>query len=207
MKQAWSSGLVCLHPTDTLPGLSFDPRSEEAWKRFLKIKERAPEKSPIALIADMKMADQVWEPLPKGWKKALQALWPASLSVVWKASGKCPSHLLATDGTCSLRMPAWSAESAWMQDFLRELDAPFPSSSVNRSGDPAIADWDEAKRFLAPFVADGLAFVAETKAAAMVGTSSTLIKILDDGKYAMIRAGAVSKEQIDREVRLHVGHL
>jgi L-threonylcarbamoyladenylate synthase len=207
LQTAWKDGLVCLHPTDTLPGLSFDPRSDRAWQRFLAIKQRAPEKSPIALIADWAMAERCWMPLPPGWDACLQALWPASLSVVWKADGRCPKHLLAADATCSLRMPDWSADTEWMRDLLLEINTPFPSSSVNRSGDPAIADWDQAVGFLQPFVHNKSAFVPLVPRAPMVGSSSTLIRIEDNGDWTLLRPGTVSRDQIEREVKTYVQHL
>lgn len=204
MSKAWREGLICLHPTDTLPGLSFHPSSSVAWQRFLRLKQRAPDKSPIALIADWAMTERVWKPLPSGWADCLQALWPASLSVIWEASSACPPHLLANDGTCSLRMPAWKADIAWMRDLLREIDEPFPSSSVNVSGQPAIADWAEAKAFLEPFVGAGEAFVPAEGVETQKSLSSSLVKISADGSWSLLRAGALTQEMIAREVKKYV---
>lgn len=207
MSKAWRAGLVCLHPTDTLPGLSFRPSSSLAWQRFLQMKRRPPEKSPIALIADWAMLERCWKPLPAGWGDCLRALWPASLSVVWDAQPSCPSHLLAADGTCSLRMPSWDADIAWMRDLLLELDEPFPSSSVNVSGQVAIVDWDAAKDFLDPYVQSGDAFIPDVAISSKSSLSSSLIKINADGSWNLLREGALTHETIAIEVKKHVRSL
>lgn len=195
---AWSAGKVCLHPTDTLPGLSFNPRSKAAEANFIAVKERSPEKSPISLVASWDLALRCWQPLPGRSAEILKNLWPSSLSVIWKASGDCPKPLLASDGSCGLRMPDWSADKIWMRDMLLQLDAAFPSSSVNRSGDPAIADWDLAAEFLQ---ASGQSFYVPPieRSAGNVGKKpSTLIRIEDDGSWTLLREGAVSADTIHK---------
>jgi tRNA A37 threonylcarbamoyladenosine synthetase subunit TsaC/SUA5/YrdC len=196
---AWLSGKVCLHPTDTLPGLSFNPRLEQAEANFIAVKDRSPEKSPISLVASWDLVARTWQPLPGRWPEMLKSLWPSSLSVIWKASADCPKPLLASDGSCGLRMPDWSEDKIWMQELLVKLDAAFPSSSVNRSGEPAISDWATAAKFLETsgqsIYVPPLEPVAEN---ILKNKPSTLIRIAEDGSWELLREGAVSADTIHK---------
>lgn len=200
--KAWWEGKVCLHPTDTLLGLSFNPQSERAAENFASIKSRAPDKSPISLIANWDLAIQTWKPLPAPWSEVLQDLWPASLSVIWQASERCPKAILAADGTCGLRLPAWSAETKWMEELLIKINLPFPSSSVNLSGQAAIGDWATAVRFLKAEAKDEMVFIPDLgenliqALAYRTARPSTLIRIEANGTWTMLREGALSRDAI-----------
>ncbi len=200
--KAWAEGRVCLHPSDTLPGLSFNPQSQMAIRNFATIKLRAPDKSPISLIANWDLAVQTWKPLPEGWADLLQDLWPASLSVIWQASEHCPKAIIAKNGSCGLRLPAWTPETFWMQDLLMKIQAPFPSSSVNLSGKAPIADWATAVRFLKAENLADMVFIPELEEGQIKALSlrsakaSTLICIEADGAFTMLREGALSRQTI-----------
>lgn len=199
---AWKEGRVCLHPTDTLLGLSFNPESLKGAQNFATIKSRAPDKSPISLIASWDLALRCWKPLPGSWPAVLQKLWPASLSVIWEASDRCPKAIIAPNGTCGLRLPHWKDEQRWMQDLLTHLDAPFPSSSVNLAGQPSIGDWETAVQFLKAEARDDMIFVPALGAdqiktlGARASLPSTLIRIESDASWTMLREGALSRDTI-----------
>ncbi len=197
MVEAWRQGQVCLHPTDTLPGLSFNPYHAEGERRFMAMKRRPPEKKPISLVGSWEALDRCWQPLPKGWRAVLQELWPASLSVIWVAGPDCPASLVSADGTLGLRMPQWKPEFAFMRLVLEELAMPFPSSSVNVSSEPAARDWDEALVFAAAAGADLFVPALNREQRVILekqrseAQPSTLIRIDEDGSFSVIRAGAV----------------
>ncbi len=193
---AFRAGSVCLHPTDSLPGLTFNPRSEKAREALYQWKGRDALKPTLSLIADLDVALQYWLPLPSGWADYLRRLWPASLSVVWKASEDCPTSLQGPDGTVALRAPVLSSEVAWFRDVLRELRLPLPTSSVNRSGETAAATWEEAMRL----TVNSDIFRPACSAPPLAGTPSTVIRILDDGRWKLLRAGNVSQDQISSVV-------
>lgn len=204
---AWLSGKVCLHPTDTLPGLSFNPHSALGEQNFVALKSRPLDKSPISLISSWDVAARCWKPLPGSWEEVLRHLWPSSLSVIWEASDQCPKALVAKDGSCSLRMPEWSPENSWMRRLLLRLDAPFPSSSVNRSGQPAIEDWSSALAFLED--QGDKAYIPQLTQRQTEWHSqrppapSTLIRIAADGGWTILREGALSRDSIQRKWEQH----
>jgi tRNA A37 threonylcarbamoyladenosine synthetase subunit TsaC/SUA5/YrdC len=195
--EAWLGGKVCLHPTDTLPGLSFHPRIPSAQDDFMAIKDRPENKRPICLVADQDVAKRSWQALPSAWDAALQRIWPASLSVIWLASESCPESLVASDGTVAFRMPHWSAEKLWMRELLLTLDLPFPSSSVNRSGEAAEESWVGALAFAAQAARAIYTPDWAGPSPAIRALPSTVIRLQSDGSYEVLREGALEKWAID----------
>lgn len=198
--KAWQEGFVCLHPTDTIPGLSFNPRSDRGISRFCDIKGRHPEKTTICLLASVDIALSFWLKLPLNWQRALAKGWPAGLSLIWYASQDVPKSLVREDGTIAFRVPRFSNDHLWMRDVLEELQIPFPTSSVNRSGEPAATHWAGAVKSL-----EGLAGIhipseqGKRLTASNQALASTLVRICDDkngGTYELIRAGYFEERKL-----------
>lgn len=189
---AYRAGAVCLHPTDSLPGLTFDPRSEKAREALYQWKGRDALKPTLSLVANVDLALKQWLPLPGAWEDHVRKLWPASLSVVWKASRECPPSLHGPDGTVALRVPVLTNEIEWFRDGLRILAEPVPTSSVNRSGEPAASTWREA---LQRTRGSGI-FCPEGIDPTFVGAPSTVIRILEDGRWKLLREGNVTVHRI-----------
>jgi tRNA threonylcarbamoyl adenosine modification protein (Sua5/YciO/YrdC/YwlC family) len=186
--KAWLGGAVCLHPTDTLPGLSANPLDQSAVDELRAFKQRDSLRSFISLVPDFAHAQRYWLPLPPKWKTLLLKFWPGPLSVVWKASALAPAAMVGTDGTIALRCPRFSPSNAWMHEVLREVSLPLPTTSVNRAGEPPHSHWAAAKKMAESakfYVPEG---VIETDQGAQ---ASTLIRIKDDGGYELLRAGAL----------------
>lgn len=199
--QAWQQGFVCLHPTDTIPGLSFNPSSDQGLQRFCDIKGRSPDKTTICLLASVELTKKFWLELPAIWQRALAKGWPTGLSLIWYASPKVPKSLVRDDGTVAFRVPRFSPNDLWMSDVLTELQTPFPTSSVNRSGEPAAGNWLDAMKKL-----DGLEGVyipqghINTESVSHEAVASTLIRICEDDKdsgYHLIREGSFDKRSLN----------
>ena len=93
---ALDQSFVCLHPTDTVPGLTFDPLSRKASERLQAIKGRDPAKTFLGLVADVYEAKRFWQELPAPWSRLLEDIWPAPLTVIWKANSRAPKVMVAT---------------------------------------------------------------------------------------------------------------
>lgn len=198
--QAWQQGFVCLHPTDTIPGLSFNPSSHEGLQRFCDIKGRSPDKTTICLLSSVELAKTYWLALPANWQRALAKRWPAGLSLIWYASSRVPKSLVRDDGTIAFRVPHFSAQDRWMADVLTELQTPFPTSSVNQSGEPAAVHWSNAVKKL-----DGSAGIyipkgqANSQSVSSKAVASTLVRICEDDEdvgYQIIREGSFDERNL-----------
>ncbi|MGE0172047.1 MAG: L-threonylcarbamoyladenylate synthase [Oligoflexales bacterium] len=192
---AIKSNLVCLHPTDSIPGLTFDPNSGDAQASLERIKGRVGKQGYIGLVADFDVAQKFWQPLPGKWKTILSEMWPCPLSVGWLANEKCPRSLLADDGTACFRFPSLKGQE-WLRDVMRALDFPLPTTSVNRTGTPAIVEWGEAVDWAK---SDSNVFSYElpfpTKGQAL---PSTLIKIAANGTFSVLRPGCFDVSKIEK---------
>ena len=193
----WYGGYVCLHPTDTVPGFSFNPNDKEAITRMKQLKGRNSSKNFVSLITNLEVAREFWEPLPPKLEDCLKKFWPGPLSVAWRASKKAPSHLVSDDGYIALRSPLYKINT-WMVKVLEQVNAPFPTTSVNISGQPPILSWSEAVSFIQG--KDGVSCPFSDIQLEVSGGAkpSTLIKYDEVGGLTMLREGTLSKELLVR---------
>lgn len=179
--EAYRQQLLCVHPTDTLWGLTCD--MERAKARLFEYKGLSKRKGFVHLVAKTDDALKLWQPLPGDWSSLLDCLWPAPLTVVWR--GRSPHT--ENDGTLALRVPALSPTHLWFRDCLDEL-GPLISTSVNVSGQQPLScraiqqSLANDRRFYLP--------PAIYKNSEHSGLASTVIAITDAGKFNILRSGA-----------------
>ncbi len=195
---ALENDFACLHPTDTIPGLTFHPLKKNGLAAVQAFKLRPLGNTFISLVPDLATAQKFWHTLPDGWDLALSVLWPGPLSVIWQAAETAPPVLVSQAGTMAMRVPAWPPEKKWMAAFLTQFKLPLPSTSVNVSGEPAAQTWQAAKSKVAG--AHGL-FVPDfspLENTTAPHSASTIIEILAAGSFAVRREGAMSKHVIEQ---------
>lgn len=201
--EAFYSNKVCLHPTDTIPGITLNPSIKNFRETLTSVKRgRSLNKAPICLTINIEKAQLYWQPLPSNWYKALKEIWPAPLTVVWTASDIAPESICNskaktadiktnTSNTVAIRVP--EGIPAWLQQALEKVDFPMPSTSVNESGDQPITDWQKAVEFVSQFEnsycpSTGL----DANVQALV--PSTLIEIVDENSYKVLRRGSFNAQ-------------
>ena len=186
IKKNLMAGNVLLLPTDTIPGLSFDPRNKKAAQWVYSYKQRPQTKPFVHLVGSVTKAQSFWEPLPPGWPEAIKKAWPAPLTIVWKST-------LVPNGSLGLRFPKLTKESQWMHTLLKDLPFPLPTTSVNFSGQEASSSWDEACKQLKETECYIPSFPNKPTC---YGKASTVVKILDSKSYCILRHGTVSKKEL-----------
>jgi L-threonylcarbamoyladenylate synthase len=197
-----ATGGVLVVPTDTLPGLSFDPRDSRALATMAAIKPRDDIKNFIGLAADTDAALRFWQPLPKGVHAFLRLAWPGPLSVVWHASNIAPASMISKFGKICLRVPRLEADRRWVRSLLQALDFPLPTTSINRTGEVPCRTNDEVLAFARTNAVemikggDGSLIGPSEPSVGAATLPSTVIDIADDGTIQVLRAGAVSREQL-----------
>lgn len=187
--RALSRGKVCLHPAGTMPGLTCDIENPAAMELLMSFKLRPIGKPFIGLISDVDQALRFWKPVSKSWREALEAVWPGHLTVIHGSENV--SFPLGQDQTLALRMPVFSSGDQWMNEVLRALKVPLPSTSVNQSGEPPAVSWEEALVFARTH---GIFVPNLFHNPDFSGTPSTVIQILDDQTYRLIRKGGFDLE-------------
>jgi len=71
--------------------------------------------------------------------------WPGPLTLVLPSGPRAPSAVLGPDRTLAVRSPA----DPLSRDLLRLLEAPFVSTSANRTGEAPVLDPDLVSRTIA----------------------------------------------------------
>jgi L-threonylcarbamoyladenylate synthase len=115
-----AGGGVVIMPCDTIYGIVGIAPASEPRIRALKSREQ---KSFLQLIAS---ADWLSRFSDIELAQGLSALWPGPLTLIVPARG--------SSRTVALRVP----DDPLLRELLQELDRPLYSTSVNRSGEPAL---------------------------------------------------------------------
>tara|TARA_B100001094_G_C18114435_1_gene763087 strand:+ start:543 stop:1211 length:669 start_codon:yes stop_codon:yes gene_type:complete len=196
MVEGFSDGGIFVHPTDSLPGLAFDPKSPDSLDSVARLKGRRLEKGYLGLVSSLAMAEKFWLPLPVVFHKLLDVLWPGPLTVVWEASHRAPVSLVRKDGTLALRYPML-VKNDWLYGEIEKFGVPIPSTSINDPGKAPKSGITEALEFLksVPF-----SLTIDARARDEVqGRSllpSTLIKLRNDGNIDVLRQGSMPESRI-----------
>jgi L-threonylcarbamoyladenylate synthase len=180
-------GGVAVFPSDTVYGLACDPNNAFAVERLYLLKRR-PRAKPAAVM--FFALDSAFESLPELGDRtgaALARLLPGPVGVlVPNPAARFPLACGEDPGTLGLRVPAVEA--------LAEVRLPVLQSSANRAGGPdprALAQVPELLHAGVDLVVDG---------GELPGTPSTLVDLRSyerDGSWSVIRAGAVSEQELD----------
>lgn len=128
-------------PTETFYGLAADPRSETGVRRLLALKRRGAAKALLVLFGARRQLAPLGVAAATATLDRFFAIWPAPLTVVLPLSAPIPASRDAF--SLAVRLPAHDSLRA-----LLERVGPVTGTSLNRSGEPACADPDEAQRLL-----------------------------------------------------------
>ena len=177
-----SGGLIIL-PTETVYGLCADPASPEAMLRIIAAKDRDASK-PIAWLVDG--PDRVIASganFPSTAAALAAAFWPGPLTLVLD---------MPSGRTQGFRVPAHDLARA----VLRAWSAPLAATSANRSGhaDPVTA-MDAISEVGAH------ADLALDAGPAPGGRASTVVRVEPDGKWNILREGALTRDQITNALK------
>lgn len=136
---AAQSGALISFPTDTVPALACRPDRAEG---IYAAKQRS-ETKPLILMAGE--VDDLW-PYVQGsntelnrWQQVATRYFPGALTLVLPASPRLPAAMNPTDPTTiGIRVP----DQPIARQILRQTQ-PLATTSVNRSGQPALTDWKQ----------------------------------------------------------------
>lgn len=197
-----SCGKICVHPSGTLYGLTFDPRCDKAWKHLYKIKQRDESSKLLFLCKSFEDATCYWQDLPERWSELLQHIWPAHLSVIWKISKQ--KHLSAWHSwsTLGIRVPLYT-QKTWFKNVLCKFPLPLPTTSVNISGCVALQTQKQIQKFACDYDVycpdalwkDAANDVLQDQNSVEL-CASTLIEIIDSDRYTILREGQLKTSDL-----------
>ena len=185
--------LVAL-PTETVYGLAADSASGAAVAKIFEAKGR-PRFNPLICHVDgIAMAERiaVFNDLAR---RLAERFWPGPLTLVLPAAADMPVHPLAMAGlqTVAVRMPR-----GVVARLAGRLGRPIVAPSANPSGRVTGTSAEAVARGLSgriPLILDG--------GPSPVGVESTIVRP-DQGRLVLLRAGAVSREELSAATGLAV---
>lgn len=184
---ARSGASLVSFPTDTVPALACRP---DAAGLIYAAKQRS-ESKPLILMAAS--AAELWDyvlgsPAERAlWAQIAAQHWPGALTLVLPASEQLPRSMNPSDpSTIGLRVPNHPAA----QQILA-LTGPLASTSVNRSGQPALLSLSEInQQFPEVFTLSAADLAKLGNAAPGSGQPSTVAKWTGDG-WQILRQGEI----------------
>lgn len=187
-------GKVCVHPTDTIPGLTCDPWNETAVLSLEQNKKRTQKKTFVGLLSSFERAKEFWQPLPEFWLKFIPRVWPGPLTFIWKAGTNVPTCMISKTGELALRCPRLHPEADWFRKVMEQVDYPLPSTSINYEEGTPIVDAKE----LASFCKTHSIYLPELLPISKNNLPSSLIRIVDNEHFEWLRKGAFAEEEFSK---------
>jgi L-threonylcarbamoyladenylate synthase len=186
--EALARGELVLLPTETVYGLAADAGDARAVAAIFEAKGRPRFNPLIAHVADATEAEAI-AVFDGPARRLAEAFWPGPLTIVAPVRDRDRVCDLARAGldSVAVRVPGHARARAVISAFGRPVVAP----SANRSGRPSpttFADAMEETGFAAAAAVDG--------GPCAVGVESTVVSVLD-GRVALLRPGAVTREDIE----------
>ena len=190
LERCMGDGGVAIFPADTLYGLACDPLSEASVKRIHELKGRDEGKaSAVMFFAPLAMRE-VLSALGPRTRNALGALLPGPVTaVVANAERRYPLACREDPERLGLRLiegPLAGARCAVFQ------------TSANRSGEPAPSRFEDVD----PGILAGVDLAID--GGELGGAPSTVVDLTafeGEGKWGLLRAGALPREELETLLR------
>lgn len=180
-----NQGEVVALPTETVYGLAAALRFPEAIDRIFTLKNRPQDNPLIIHIAHLEQMNEFCPKLPPGFDKLANAFWPGPLTIVLPIDPETiPAHVRAGLSTAAFRIP-----SGTLAREVIEQVGPIVMPSANISGRPSSTQADHVENDF------GLEFPVLDGGQCICGLESTIV-IFSDGKWQIIRQGALSQEKL-----------
>lgn len=187
-------GGVAVFPSDTVYGVCCDPDNEEAARRLYALKGRPAARACAVMFFSLEDALQRLDDLHESERDVLHALLPGPVTLLLSNRTHRFAPACRVDpGTLGLRVPALSGGL----EPLAAVGVPVLQSSANLSGEPdarRLEDVPAQLREGADLVLDG---------GELPGTPSTVVDLReldDDGRWYVLREGAVPREEVERAI-------
>jgi L-threonylcarbamoyladenylate synthase len=195
LERCAAGGGVAVFPADTLYGLACDPQSESAVRRIHELKGRDEGRpSAVMFFAPLAMRE-ILSGLGPRTREALGALLPGPVTaVVSNPEHRYPLACRDDPERLGLRLiggPLTGTRCAIFQ------------TSANRSGEPPPSRFEDIDQTILAGVdlaIDG---------GELGGEPSTVVDLtrLEEGKYSVLREGAIGRDELDRRLQAALGDL
>lgn len=180
-------GVVAI-PTETVYGLAADACNDDALRQIFAIKQRPSDHPLIVHIAALEQVYDWVTDFPETAQKLAQMFWPGALTLVLPAKPQVSRVVRGGEATVAVRVPN---HPLTLQLLIQSgLCLAAPSANLFTQLSPTTADHVETGLGAQIPVLDG--------GACQVGIESTIVSVLPDGRWQVLRPGMVSEAEIVR---------
>ncbi len=188
--QSIIQGASLIYPTETFYALGCLAVNSIACSNILKLKIRERNKPLPVLIGSPGQLCQLTNWQSPELENIMQNFWPGPLSVLVPALPGLPGEIQNEQGWLSVRFTSHPVA----QELCLSVQAPLVATSANFAGMPAVAKPED----LDPLLLNEVDFFLNARPWPSGGLASTLIRIQEQGRIQVLRAGAVSKAELYR---------
>ena len=174
------NGVVAV-PTETFFGLAVNPFQAEALDRLFALKDRAPEKPVLVMVAGPEMLNQVVREVSGPARRLMEKFWPGPLTIIFPSLPHLPRLLTGGTGTIGVRQPRQNLTCR----LIAALGHPITGTSANRAGHrPCIRADEIAREF-----GEGVDLILDA-GPCPGGLPSTIVDVTN-APPRLVRAGAI----------------
>jgi L-threonylcarbamoyladenylate synthase len=189
-----AGGLVAF-PTETVYGLGADAANAKAVARLYAVKGRPADHPVIVHFAAADAAFAWAREVPEAARQLAARFWPGPLTLILKRAKLAQDFVTGGQDTVGLRVPSHPIAQELLKEFKKGIAAP----SANRFGLVSPTTAAHVREDLG----DEVDLVLEG-GASDVGIESTIVDLSGAGAV-LLRPGGISKEEVEKIVRLREG--
>lgn len=181
---------IIAYPTETFYAVGGLALSPKACKDVFTAKQREGASPLPVIIGPPEQLPLLTKNISNAELDLIIKFWPGPLSVLFKAGPLLPAELLCNSPEVAIRQTPHNGAAE-----LCRLAGPLSASSANLSGEPPITD----PYNLAGELKKNIAGVADIHPMPLGGKPSTLVRVLEHQMLQVLRFGAITKEDFEKE--------
>lgn len=182
-----SSGQPIIFPTDTVYWLWCDASNDTAVQYIFELTNRPEEKWLVVLCDSLRMIEQYAEIRFDLEKRIIESCMPWPLTIILDSKHELSSMTEQSNGTLGVRIP----DHDMALDIITAYWKPISTKSANMTGMLPPTNIDEIDEY---FVDEGILIIDGGEADVQI--PSTIIRVIDDDDFQIIRQGSMSEEEI-----------
>lgn len=138
VEELFDDETLMIFPTDTVYGLGGNASEESVTSRVYRVKQRSTEKPlTLHLFSTDEISKYTLDLSEKQWT-IIEKLLPGPYTLVLPASAEAPEVSVSRERKVGIRVP----DSASFRALEENVNFPLVGTSVNKSGDPPMTDFD-----------------------------------------------------------------
>lgn len=181
-----NKGGIVIFPTETVYGIGCLLNHLKTIERLYKVKNRDPNKPTLVLVPDKQTA-AVWVSFNKQSEALAERFWPGPLTICLPVVRAVSEQVLGPQRTLAIRV----SSHTFIQKLLPLLDGPLLAPSANLQGEPAPDSYSKIDKNIISLVD----YVVDIEPG---GNQPSTIVSFAQGKYNLIRAGAIDQAKIEQ---------